>query len=72
MIGATIRPMPQVAMANCCSLGGKVSMRMACDDGIIAAPAAPWMSRNITIWSSERAAPHRPDATTNTATEVRK
>ena len=45
MIGATIRPMPHVAIASCCSSGGKVSIRMACEDGIIAAPAAPWIRR---------------------------
>jgi hypothetical protein len=36
-IGATIRPMPQIAIAICCSSGGKVSISMACEDGIIAA-----------------------------------
>ena len=45
---------------------------MACEDGIIAAPAAPWASRNSTICPSERAAPHAAEATTKVATEVRK
>ena len=49
MIGATISPIPHVAIAICCSLGGNVSIRIACDDGTIAAPAAPWIKRKSTI-----------------------
>ena len=71
-IGAHIKPTPQVAIASCCSSGGKVSIRMACDDGSIAAPAAPWISRKTTIWANEAAAPHSPDASTNNITDRRK
>ena len=72
MIGATIRPTPHVAIASCCSAGGNVSIRMACDDGTIAAPAAPWIRRKTTIWSSDAAAPHSAEATTKTDTDIMK
>jgi len=45
---------------------------MACDDGIIAAPAAPWISRKMTICTNETAAPHAPEAITKVTTEKRK
>ncbi len=61
MIGATIIPIPHTAIASACSRGGKVSIRIACDSGIIAAPAAPCSRRNRTIWLSDCATPHSAD-----------
>jgi len=49
MIGATIKPTPHIAIASACSLGGNVSIRMACESGCSAAPAMPWRKRNATI-----------------------
>ena len=65
MIGATIMPMPHTAIAIACSRGGNVSIRMACDSGIIAAPAAPCIRRKSTIWLSDCATPHSADDTMN-------
>ena len=49
MIGATIRPNPHTAIASVCSLGGKVSIRIACESGCKAAPAIPCKKRKATI-----------------------
>ena len=68
----TISPRPQVAIASRCSEGGKVSIRMACDHGTIASPAALWMKRNISISVSDCAMPHSAEAQTKTTTENRK
>jgi len=38
--------------------------RIDCEDGIIAAPAPPWIRRTTTISGNVRAAPHKPEATT--------
>ncbi len=38
-------PRPQTDIATACSCGGKVSIRMACDIGIIAPPPSPWSTR---------------------------
>ena len=40
--------------------------QVACDDGTMAAPAAPWIRRNITICISDWAAPQSTEAATNT------
>lgn len=70
--GAAIRPIPNVVIASVCSLGGKVSSRIACESGIIAAPAAPWSTRKTTIWWTPPASPHMAEVTTNINTEARK
>ena len=41
MIGATTTPMPKTAIATPRLAGGKLSMRIACDNGCSAPPAAP-------------------------------
>ncbi len=43
--GAAIIPIPKVVIASVCSSTGDVSSRIACDNGIIAAPAVPWSWR---------------------------
>jgi hypothetical protein len=72
MIGATIRPTPHIAIASACSLGGKVSIRIACDSGCNAAPAIPCRKRNATIWSSVCAAPHIAEDSTKVMMQIRK
>ena len=68
--GAAIIPIPKVVMASVCSSTGNVSRRIACDNGIIAAPAAPWSMRNKTIWPMLCARPHSAEAVTNSTTEI--
>ncbi len=72
MIGATIIPIPHTAIAIACSRGGKVSIRIACDNGIIAAPAAPCIRRKKTIWLSDCATPHSADDTINIVIDATK
>ena len=45
MIGATTTPMPKTAIAMPRLAGGKLSMRIACDKGCSAPPAAPCSTR---------------------------
>jgi hypothetical protein len=57
-----MRPTPHVAIAIARSSGGNVSMRIACEEGTIAAPPSPWITRKTTIVRRSGAAPHAIDA----------
>jgi hypothetical protein len=67
-----MRPTPQVAIAIGCSSGGKVSMRIACDEGSIAAPPSPCTTRKTTMVRRSGAAPHAMEASVKSATLARK
>ncbi len=65
MIGATTTPSPKVAMAIPRLAGGKLSIRIDCDSGCKAPPAAPWRMRAKISIPSVVAAPQAAEASVN-------
>ncbi len=70
MIGPNMAPMPKMAMAIPCSLGGKVSIRIAWLLGISAPPAAPCRMRKTMRKPRLGAAPQRKEARVNRMMQV--
>ena len=70
MIGATTTPMPKTAIAMPRLAGGKLSMRIACDKGCSAPPAAPCTTRAKTRKPSVVAAPQAAEASVKKAMQA--
>ena len=66
MIGATTTPMPKTAMATPRFRGGKLSIKIACDKGCGAPPAAPCTTRAKIRKPRLAAAPQAADANVKT------
>ncbi len=70
MIGPNMAPMPKIAIAIPCSLGGKVSIRIAWLLGISAPPAAPCRMRKKTRKPRLGAAPQQKEARVKSTMQV--
>ena len=71
MIGPTMMPAPQMAIAWPWRSFGLMSSRKVCDNGTIAAPNTPCSRRNSTMLSRLHARPQAMEVTTKPTTEVR-
>ena len=68
-MGPNMAPIPKMAIAIPCSLGGNVSSRIACDIGCSAPPPIPCRTRKKTSIPRLVEEPHRKEATVNSRTE---
>ena len=71
MIGPTITPMPQIAMALPWRSGGLMSSITVCESGAMKAAKMPWKTRKATISSRLVEMPHSIEAMTNPPTATR-
>ena len=66
MTGATTTPSPKSALAAPCLLGGKLSIRMACEMGASPPPPRPWMMRMVSSMGKLTESPQSRDARVKT------
>ena len=69
-MGATTTPRPKTAMATPRLAGGKLSIRIACDSGCSAPPAAPCTTRAKISQESSVAAPQAAEANVKTTMQT--
>ena len=70
MIGATMMPAPQIAIAWPCRSRGLMSRMTDCESGASAAPKAPCSRRNSDHLARLKAMPQSAEATTKPTTQI--
>ena len=69
-VGPTMMPTPNIACPIAISLGGNDSQSVAWAVESSAPPPSPWMTRQNTSASSDREAPQKNEASTNSPIEA--
>ena len=72
MVGPIITPIPNNACPSANWLGGKVSIRMACEVAMSAPPPMPWIKRKATSSQMLVLCPQAMEASVNSTTEAAK